>query len=1694
MPLTHSNGAVPPLYLGRWFDGDGQVLPQSAVSVAGSQGFDYISLPLKLADFEVVNGILSVEAKICQSSIVGRVTSVDDLKPQLSWARYLSTYGICLPTLDRETDLVNYAAVLKREVLSASTPSQQWQEVPSDMWEEWSTLRGLLNHPSSVTIALTLSQDIGSCAERWLGEPVRVVIVSSDLLTGAGTIGTPAHQMLLMQLIRRKAQVLLKPASDDLVLPLKAAVDGLYHRMPPPSSYDRYCEPYYDILQQPLQPLKDNLDNTTYATFEEDFTKYLLYEHAVGEFLADRGPVERDAKLSIAVVGAGRGGLVEAALRAIAKSSVLHPGDIIFYAVEKNEDAVRTLKARAQKRDEWKAHAVKVVCSDLRDWSPSDGPLDVVISEFLGSFGDNEASPELLTDAFLRRILKPNGVCIPQRYTSFCQPIMCPALWTDIRCLLADTTSTLGAGGLANSDRRLSTPFVVVSNRLFYPSPSVGPQEVFTFDHTLKEKGGSSPAGTVVYSDPNDRFKSLSFPIEADAVIHGLQGYFECILFDTVMMSINPKTHTTDMVSWFPILLPLSTPITVRRGQVFTWNIWRRVDQSSRRMWYEWCVTSPVVTPIQNTNGNHYYVGLVDVLSVIIRPWQTTWPPQWLHALRLSSNQAGPAAAVTPAEAQNNYVANRRRVSSFNSMRGPRGVCWAYQSSGRCVKGDSCNFQHIPGGDINTSFPPQQHQQHRHNYNASGSAAAAGGGGGYEGGARGNGMGSKTILCRSVSEGRVCNVSGCRFGHSIGEVMQAVEFCKNRECVFHARGFCRKGDTCPYTHTNNRRPRAESGSQWQQQQPDQRDLGGAYGPSLLKTPPIAPQHQQQLHAPQYQKSGSKGHWKANGKGGSNGPPHHNHGEVSAAATYEGRSGISNLSGDTPRETVFTISAEATGGDRAHDTSDGGKRSCGNSPSLEASDTTESMSPSALAHLASQPSTAASSICAGAPPLCYPTSPRSYADYCRALQLREALYPNATVEKLRRASRSSSSLWEDDEDVSQTTHLSTPRTSSSSSQYGTIDVCSSSGFSSVSTSIFDEPLAACVRTSQEISVEYAKRIDVLYAEMTDLYGRMRQLKERNRVLERKATWLASDEKLRIAGEVATAVSSSLVEHACPRCLLDEQRMQEINQTLQKTIPRACQDACQTGSSVSSLAASLAAACRDAVECNDQVCEGLTKVLEERDSLRELTRSLRNEVRKCRADVSHADPWGRFKSFEEGLESSVGYGRLGQEALSQLKLFPSTSTQEDIFAEVAPVIEALSSNIQAHLATAVGGLSAPLRRTRGCTNLCVFAYGQTGKTHTLEGGQHPNEQGLLPRSLELLFAEIGRLNSSQKPSFGGRKLSVALCVVEVYNENVRDLLSEGSLDNNKLEVKLVPRRSWPQQARAADSDTSPIALSSPGDTTNGNGCRGGSLLETGLFGDTVYLPGVTVHTAATLESAHQLLSKARASRAVGQNRLNPRSSRSHLVVTAAVVAAPQRIVGRLWFVDLAGSERLKTSGEWVAASGGSPLKRASTAGNLDPSSGGGKSESSYINQSLTSLGNVLSGLRESSDCEDDAGPQPYIPYRGSKLTFLLQDALGGRSSKVLMFSTLSSNLSDQSETLSTLNFAGRAATSVRSSRTKKSPATSKCSTTPGLNDSTMSAWSTPNSAKKPTTPRSATAKPPSSVKKKKHFNLYKQLLGP
>lgn len=57
---------------------------------------------------------------------------------------------------------------------------------------------------------------------------------------------------------------------------------------------------------------------------------------------------------------------------------------------------------QALQRDMWK-EKVTVVSCDMREWNPPE-KADIIVSELLGSFGDNELSPECLDNIlkFLR--------------------------------------------------------------------------------------------------------------------------------------------------------------------------------------------------------------------------------------------------------------------------------------------------------------------------------------------------------------------------------------------------------------------------------------------------------------------------------------------------------------------------------------------------------------------------------------------------------------------------------------------------------------------------------------------------------------------------------------------------------------------------------------------------------------------------------------------------------------------------------------------------------------------------------------------------------------------------------------------------------------------------------------------------------------------------------------------------------------------------------------------------------------------------------------------------------------------------------------------------------------------------------------------------------------------------------------------
>ena len=500
-----------------------------------------------------------------------------------------------------------------------------------DPFAAWAKLRAMCEGHPQLGACLEVGAQLPSEEDlaRWIGEPLRAVALSPDAFV-ANKRGFPVlpkrHQEFVQLAMRRNVQVIVTdPPPGDVdnpgenvendptpaeaasrETPPASSAEGsasspganhrarkfweyvvyLFRKIDPTSEQELAEASYRDYLQAPLQPLMDNLESATYEVFEKDASKYIQYEEAVLACLTDRvsdADAKAGKKTTLMVVGAGRGPLVKASLRASARCG----RKLRVYAVEKNPNAIVTLQS-LKASEGWDDETVTIVASDMREWDGYAEKADVLVSELLGSFGDNELSPECLDGA--QRFLKPDGVSIPSAYTSYLAPMTCAKLWNDAKA----------HGDLAH----METPYVVKLHRCALLAP---PERVFTFVHPNR--------------DPvidNSRYAVCRFePYSADSTMHGFAGYFDATLYDgpagKVSCSIYPPTHTLGptnepMFTWFPIYFPLRTPVDVPAGKGVEAHVWRCVGKG--KVWYEWAVTEPGAGPVHNVNGRSYWVGL----------------------------------------------------------------------------------------------------------------------------------------------------------------------------------------------------------------------------------------------------------------------------------------------------------------------------------------------------------------------------------------------------------------------------------------------------------------------------------------------------------------------------------------------------------------------------------------------------------------------------------------------------------------------------------------------------------------------------------------------------------------------------------------------------------------------------------------------------------------------------------------------------------------------------------------------------------------------------------------------------------------------------------------------------------------------------------------------------------------------------
>jgi hypothetical protein len=288
-----------------------------------------------------------------------------------------------------------------------------------------------------------------------------------------------------------------------------------------------------------------------------------------------------------------------------------------------------------------------------------------------------------------------------------------------------------------------------------------------------------------------------------------------------------------------------------------------------------------------------------------------------------------------------------------------------------------------------------------------------------------------------------------------------------------------------------------------------------------------------------------------------------------------------------------------------------------------------------------------------------------------------------------------------------------------------------------------------------------------------------------------------------------------------------------------------------------------------------------------------------------------------------------------------------------------------------------------------NGTIFAYGQTGsgKTHTMSGPpgakstDSVDERGVVPRACEAIFDHIAE-HASDEITF-----KVSASYIEIYNEKIRDLLD---IPNKQMKGKEEQKKRF--ENASENGAKLPI---------NDSHSKEIYLQET-ASGEILVEGGRSWVKVTTEDECIKVFAQGSTSRSIGKTAMNAESSRSHAIFTISVKQTSTRTmkerVSQLHLVDLAGSERQKSS-----QATGRRLK-----------------EANEINKSLTSLGTVIQALVDSA--HQKGVKRRHIPYRDSKLTFLLKDALGGNS-KTCLIATVSPAYSSLSETGSTLEFAKR-----------------------------------------------------------------------
>lgn len=217
----------------------------------------------------------------------------------------------------------------------------------------------------------------------------------------------------------------------------------------------------------------------------------------------------------------------------------LKAGAAKVYAIEKS-DSIRLAEEVA--RVNGYSGKIVFINKNSKD-TVLDEPVDVIVSETLGSFAIDENTLEFTIDA-RNRFLKKEGKLLPESLSLFLVPVESYSVYKKM-LFWKDIQGIDFSPALTEISRRLMIEEIRSENYLSEPK-------------LFKELDLYSVKSATVEN-------KINYTLHRQGTVHGLAGWFKVALYGTMEINTSPSSKSTH---WKQAFFPLKNPINVIKGDL----------------------------------------------------------------------------------------------------------------------------------------------------------------------------------------------------------------------------------------------------------------------------------------------------------------------------------------------------------------------------------------------------------------------------------------------------------------------------------------------------------------------------------------------------------------------------------------------------------------------------------------------------------------------------------------------------------------------------------------------------------------------------------------------------------------------------------------------------------------------------------------------------------------------------------------------------------------------------------------------------------------------------------------------------------------------------------------------------------------------------------------------------------------------